>query len=224
VTLDGEDVTRWGAARRARAGVSRSFQTLDLFDDLTVLENLRAASDPRAWWAPLADLVWPRTPPLSGEVVSAIRAFGLEDFLGRRVKDLSSGQRRLLSIARAAAARPSVLLLDEPAAGLGEHESAELASLVRTLPDDWGMAVLLVEHDMNFVMQVCDHLVVLDFGIPIADGPPVDVRSDAAVITAYLGAPEDEAPLVHDGGRAGHLVPGPAARRPPVPAAVERSE
>ena len=196
VTLGGHDVTRKSAATRARLGMSRSFQSLDLFEDLSVLDNLRTASDTRHWATPLADLFWPRTPPLSAEAVAAVDAFGLADCLDTLVKDLPYGQRRLLSIARAVAARPSVLLLDEPAAGLGEQESTELAALVRTLPDRWGIAVLLVEHDMNVVMSVCDELVVLNFGAPIATGTPAEVRADPHVIGAYLGTepPAEEHP------------------------------
>ena len=109
------------------------------------------------------------------------------------MQDLPYGQRRLLAIARAVATQPSVLLLDEPAAGLGDVETAELAHLVRRLADDWGIAVLLVEHDMNFVMSVCDSIVVLDFGRQIAEGTPEEVRNDPAVIAAYLGEHDDEA-------------------------------
>jgi len=85
------------------------------------------------------------------------------------------------------ATKPSVLLLDEPAAGLGDVETAELASLVRKLADDWGMSVLLIEHDMNFVMSVCDEIVVLDFGRKISEGTPDVIRNDPAVVAAYLG-------------------------------------
>jgi len=135
-------------------------------------------------------------PPLSGEVASAIREFDLHADLETPVQDLPYGERRLLAIARAVASRPSVLLLDEPAAGLGDVETAELAHLVRRLADDWGMAVLLVEHDMTFVMSVCDELVVLDFGRKIGEGPPALVRHDPAVVAAYLGdAAHEPAPL-----------------------------
>ncbi|MCW3013070.1 MAG: transporter related protein [Solirubrobacterales bacterium] len=194
--LDGEDITSWSATRRARSGLGRSFQSLELFEDSTVLDNLRVASDPRDGRSYLRDLVWPVNPPLPGEVISAIREFGLADDLDRNVEDLSYGKRRLLAIARAVATQPSVLLLDEPAAGLGDAETAELASLVRRLADDWGMAVLLVEHDMNFVMSVCDDLVVLDFGKQIAAGPPDVVRRDPRVVSAYLGDEDvDDAPV-----------------------------
>jgi ABC-type branched-subunit amino acid transport system ATPase component/ABC-type branched-subunit amino acid transport system permease subunit len=189
--LDGQDIGGWSVVKRSRAGLGRSFQSLELFEDSTVLDNLRAASDPRDLASYGRDIFWPVNPPLPGAVVSAIREFGLQDDLDRNVEDLPYGRRRLLAIARAVATRPSVLLLDEPAAGLGDVESAELAHLVRRLADDWGIAVLLVEHDMNFVMSVCDELVVLDFGRKIAEGAPVDVRKDETVIAAYLGEEEE---------------------------------
>jgi ABC-type branched-subunit amino acid transport system ATPase component len=194
--LGDDDITSWSPAKRARAGLGRSFQSLELFEDSTVLENLRVASDPREWISYVRDLVYPVDPPLSPEVVTAIREFGFEDSLDRTVEDLSYGERRLLAIARAFAARPSVLLLDEPAAGLGDLETAELAHLVKRMAGDFGVAVLLVEHDMNLVMGICDELVVLEFGSTIASGKPTVVRRNPAVIAAYLGVePGDEAQL-----------------------------
>jgi sulfate-transporting ATPase len=185
--LDDVDVTSASAARRARLGISRSFQSLELFEDSTVLENLRVASDPRGLLGYLTDLVYPRNPALSPEVVTAIREFGFEDDLDKIVENLSYGERRLLAIARAFASQPSVLLLDEPAAGLGDAETAELAHLVRRMAAEFGVAVLLVEHDMNLVMNICDELVVLEFGKTIAEGKPAAVRSNPDVIAAYLG-------------------------------------
>ncbi len=192
VMLNGTEITTMSVAKRSRAGVSRSFQSLELFEDSTVLDNLRAAYDPRDRLSYLTDLVWPKAPPMPGAVVAAVKEFGLQDDLLREVQDLSYGQRRLLAIARAVATQPGVLLLDEPAAGLGDAQTAELANLVRRLADDWGIGVLLVEHDMNFVMSVCDHIVVLDFGLKIAEGSPEEIRSNPAVIAAYLGQ-DDEA-------------------------------
>jgi sulfate-transporting ATPase len=198
IELDGEEIGSWSAVRRARAGLGRSFQSLELFEDSTVLENRRCASDQRDLWSYARDLVRPVNPPLPAEVVNAIHEFQLEEDLDRVVEDLPYGRRRLLAIARAVATRPSILLLDEPAAGLGDVESAELAHLVRRLADDLGIGVLLVEHDMSFVMAVCDELVVLDFGRQIAQGAPDAIRNDPAVIAAYLG--EDESEVVTTGG------------------------
>ena len=130
-----------------------------------------------------------------------VEEFGLEEDLDRRPEELSFGKRRLVALARAVAAEPSVLLLDEPAAGLGEHETAELGRLVRRLADDWGMAVLLVEHDVSLVLGVCDRVSVLDFGHVIAQGDPQSIGRDRTVVEAYLG---DEAAA--------------AAPRPSVPA------
>jgi ABC-type branched-subunit amino acid transport system ATPase component len=198
--LDGVDISRWSAVKRARAGMGRSFQSLELFEDSTVLDNLRAASDPRDMGSYARDLVWPVNVPLPDTVLSTIREFDLEDDLDRMVEDLPYGRRRLLAMARAVATESSVLLLDEPAAGLGDAETAELAHLVGRLAKEWGIAVLLVEHDMNFVMSVCDELVVLDFGRQIAAGKPADVRNNPAVIAAYLG--EEEEPRTSAAGTA----------------------
>jgi ABC-type branched-subunit amino acid transport system ATPase component/ABC-type branched-subunit amino acid transport system permease subunit len=192
IQLGDLDIAKLSAARRARAGVTRSFQSLELFEDSTVFDNLSVAADPQDLRSYVVDLVRPRTPPFPVEVRSAIRVFGLDADLGRVVRELPYGKRRLLAIARAVAMHPSVLLLDEPAAGLGDAETAELAQVVRRLADEWGMAVLVVEHDMNFVMGLCDDLVVLDFGRQIASGSPDEIRDDPSVVAAYLGVDHHE--------------------------------
>jgi ABC-type branched-subunit amino acid transport system ATPase component/ABC-type branched-subunit amino acid transport system permease subunit len=192
VLIDDVDLSKQSPMKRARAGVARSFQSLELFEDATVFENLSVAADPQDLGSYIRDLVHPVNPPFPPEVVRAIIEFKLDQDLHRDVKDLSYGKRRLLSIARAVAMHPSVLLLDEPAAGLSSAESMELAKVVRRLAEDWGMTVLVVEHDMNFVMGVCDQVMVLDFGNLIASGSPESVRSNPAVIAAYLGDAHDE--------------------------------
>lgn len=192
VLVNDLDISKLSPTRRARSGVARSFQSLELFEDSTVFENLSVAADPQDLRSYLRDLVWPVNPPFPPEVVRAIVEFQLDHDLHRDVKDLSYGKRRLLAIARAVAMHPSILMLDEPAAGLSSSESEELAVVVRRLAEEWGMAVLVVEHDMNFVMGVCDQVMVLDFGNFIAAGPPEDIRSNPAVIAAYLGDETDE--------------------------------
>jgi ABC-type branched-subunit amino acid transport system ATPase component/ABC-type branched-subunit amino acid transport system permease subunit len=187
VTLSGETVSGMTAHARARAGLSRSFQSLELFEDISVRENLLAASDSHRLGHLAVDMVHPGGNELSPRGQAAVEAFDLTGQLDRLPSELSYGQRRLVAIARAVAAGPSVLLLDEPAAGLDEDESSELAALVRRIADEWAMAVLLIEHDMQFVMGTCDEIVVLEFGKQIATGTPADIRRDPLVVKAYLG-------------------------------------
>jgi ABC-type branched-subunit amino acid transport system ATPase component/ABC-type branched-subunit amino acid transport system permease subunit len=193
VLLGGRSITGSSPHARARTGVSRSFQSLELFEEMTVLENLLVASESsQKPWAAAVSLMWPGAPQLSPAAAAAVREFGLTDCLSSRPADLSYGQRRLVGIARALAAEPSVLLLDEPVAGLDSVESAEFARLVRRVADEWGMGVLVIEHDMSFVMTVCDRIVVLDFGRTIAVGTPDEVRYNPAAIAAYLGTSESD--------------------------------
>lgn len=187
ILLEGVPISRWNATQRARAGISRSFQSLELFEDCTVRDNLLTAADPHEHSSYLREILWPNRPFFTEAAKEAILEFKLEEHLDELVQDLPYGTRRLVALARAVATEPSVLLLDEPAAGLGDVETAELADLVSRLARKWGIGILLVEHDMNFVMGLCDEIVVVEFGQKIAHGTPNAVRNDPVVREAYLG-------------------------------------
>lgn len=154
---------------------------------MTILENLQVPRDRIDGWDALTELVRPARTVLPAVTIAAIREFGLQPVLHKLPDEVSYGQRRLVAIARAVAAEPSVLLLDEPVAGLSEHESIEFAQLVRRLADVWGMAVLVIEHDLNFVMSICDRITVIDFGRHVCHGTPEQVRSNPAAVAVYLG-------------------------------------
>ncbi|MEU6349279.1 ATP-binding cassette domain-containing protein [Streptomyces sp. NPDC047072] len=203
ISLDGETIDDWSPHRRAKAGLTRSFQSLELFETLTVADHLRLATEPYTWLTGLRDLVWAPKRPLSPAAITALEELGLLDDIDRVPEQLSHGRRRLLAIARAAAARPSVLMLDEPAAGLDDAESEELGRLLGRLARTWGIAVLLVEHDLELVLSVSDRIAVLNFGKKIAEGTPDEVRSSAEVIAAYVGETDAE---TLDAGEAGEPV------------------
>ncbi|HYF44935.1 MAG TPA: branched-chain amino acid ABC transporter ATP-binding protein/permease, partial [Acidimicrobiales bacterium] len=200
ISLDGRRIDGLSATKRARLGLRRSFQSLELFEDVSVEENIRAGSDQaasRLSW--VTDLFWPGRHELPSTAVAAVHAFDLEPHLDKTPEELPYGRRRLVGIARTVASAPSVVMLDEPAAGLDENESAELAKLIRRLADERNMAVLLVEHDVGLVMSTCDRIVVIDFGKVIGRGTPEEIRGDTAVRDAYLGHP-DEAEDTEDVG------------------------
>ncbi|QBJ97283.1 ATP-binding cassette domain-containing protein [Rhodococcus sp. ABRD24] len=191
VLLGDRDVVKWGAARRSRAGLRRSFQSLELFEDITVAENIHAGDDAARGWTWLTDLIMPGRHRFSPTASAALRDFELADDLDAFPGQLSYGRRRLVGIARAVASGPSVVLLDEPAAGLDDAESRELAHCIRELADRQRASVLLVEHDMDLVMSTCDRVVVLEAGRVIAEGTPAEIARDERVRDAYLGVEED---------------------------------
>jgi ABC-type branched-subunit amino acid transport system ATPase component/branched-subunit amino acid ABC-type transport system permease component len=199
ISLGNQPMRNMSSDGRARLGLTRSFQSLELFDDMSVLDNLLAASDPGNVRDYAIDVFWPQSVSLSDAGRAAIPEFGLDACLAATPAELPYGTRRLVAIARAVATNPSVLLLDEPAAGLDDGETGELADLVAKLAREWGMGVLLVEHDVEMVMNICDRVYVLELGRLIATGTPSEIRNDERVIRAYLGT--------------GSLEPVPGANR-----------
>ena len=183
------------------AGVARTFQNVRLFAGMSVLENLVVAQHNRLMRASVYTVGGLVGLPSyrRAEAAAVMKArdwldrIDLVDRADHPAGNLPYGAQRRLEIARAMCTDPALLCLDEPAAGLNAHESAELNQLLCDIRDDHGIGILLIEHDMSVVMTISDHLVVLDYGRKIADGSPEAVRNDAAVIKAYLGAAEDEA-------------------------------
>jgi ABC-type branched-subunit amino acid transport system ATPase component/branched-subunit amino acid ABC-type transport system permease component len=205
VTLGGTRINHWSPERRARAGLSRSFQSLELFDDLTVSENLQAACDPRDIHSYLSDLFHPGRGKLTAEARAALGDFGLEDHLGTQARHLGYAQRRLLAVARAVAGGGSILLLDEPASGLSETETASLSASIRRLAETSGVGVLLIEHNVDMVLRTCHRVIALDFGVVIGEGPPDVIRANPAVVAAYLGTARYREEFVDESVGAGSL-------------------
>jgi branched-chain amino acid transport system ATP-binding protein len=178
VILDDRDVSKLPSHKRARRGMARTFQRLELFSALSVRENVLVAAEIRGGWA--------RERAEQQSVDETIDRVGLANERNARVDQLPTGKARLVELARALATQPKVLLLDEPASGLDDTESQNFGSILRELAAD-GVAVLLVEHDVHLVMGVSDIIHVLDFGRILSVGTPDEIRQDEAVLSAYLG-------------------------------------
>ena len=198
VRFEGEMVSGLSPHQRAQRGMARTFQTLELFEDLTVRENLLVAAQRRRWWERFVDLARPaRSAGPEQSVREVLELLEISELADRLPLELSHGHRNVVSVARALAAEPRLVLLDEPAAGLDQAESEQLGRRLRRLVDR-GVTVLLIDHDMSLVLGVCDRIHVLDFGRTIGEGTPGEIREMDAVIGAYLGVP---AAAREDGGR-----------------------
>jgi branched-chain amino acid transport system ATP-binding protein len=191
VELDGRNLAGLRAHARAALGLSRTWQSSELFDDLTVRENLAVASRRPSLWETAKELVTDSQPTDAEAIDEALELVELGWAADLMPSDLSQGQRKLVGIARAVAMRPRLLCLDEPAAGLDTGESEELGRRLRGLADS-GLSTLLIDHDMGLVLGICHRIVVLEFGKVIAAGPPEAVRRDPKVVTAYLGGAAGE--------------------------------
>jgi sulfate-transporting ATPase len=192
VLLDGKVISGWSPVRRARAGISRSFQAVELFEELSVRDNLLVAADRQASSRYPRDLIWPTRQAPSEVMHDVVERLRLGEQLDRRPSELDHGAARLVGIARAMVTEPFVVFLDEPAAGLGTTERAELRNVIADIAA-LGVAVVLIEHDVPLVLATCQRVVVLDFGKVIAHGTPEEIRANPAVIAAYLGT--EDAPV-----------------------------
>jgi len=177
IWVDDQDITRFPAHRVARAGIARTFQTIRLFKELTVSENVEVA-------AVSTGLARSPARHLAEQLLTEA---GLDDWQEHLAGELAYGNQRKLEIARALAMRPKFLLLDEPAAGLNENESDLLLKMLKSVPAQKDVGMLIVDHDMRLIMRLCDRLHVLNYGKTIAEGKPAEVRSNPIVISAYLG-------------------------------------
>lgn len=192
VTLDGVNLTGKKTYQINHMGMARTFQNIRLFKSASVLDNVKIAMNYQQKYSVLSGIFllpsyWREEAQILARAHELLEVFGLDEHAEDMATNLPYGKQRKLEIARALAAKPKVLLLDEPAAGMNPTETHELLETIQLIREKFNVAVLLIEHDMSFVMEICENIVVLDYGRIIAEGPPEKIRSNPKVIAAYLG-------------------------------------
>lgn len=180
IFLNNKKITGMKPYKISRLGIARTFQNIRLFNSLTVLENILVGRV-----SELKKLV--KLNPYMEETCDILKVVGLEKVINNMASDLPYGQQRKVEIARALAISPKVLLLDEPAAGMNNYEKRDLKNLINILREDFNITVLIIEHDMGVIMELCDRILVLDYGKKIAEGSPEEISNDDNVIKAYMG-------------------------------------
>jgi branched-chain amino acid transport system ATP-binding protein len=190
VLFDGQTITGRAPEAVNRLGLAKTFQITNVFPGISVYENVRVAAQSRAPEAGRFTSLW-RRPDVEGAVMELLVAFGLEGRRDETAQNLSHGEQRYLEICLALATKPTLLLLDEPTAGMTPGETRDATALIRRMALARGLTLLLIEHDMSVVMGISDRVAVLHFGQKIAEGPPEAIRTNPQVIEAYLGGADD---------------------------------